>query len=156
MCRPLTILFLFLSCLFSKSAIAQDSSMFPPGGVPGEGVLTKEATNKEAVKVLSEYLQIPSLSGSEEEAALFLSDYCREKGLYITSLPSDNGSPNFAATLYPLSVDKPVIWLQHHMDVVPANTLENWRYEPFSGTVARDTIWGRGALDNKGQGSSAY
>lgn len=121
--------------------------MFPPAAVPAQ-----EAISKEAVKVLSEYLQISSLSGSEKEAALFLSDYCRQKGLYITTLPSDSSSPNFAATLYPLATDKPVIWLQHHMDVVPANTLENWRFEPFSGTVEQDTIWGRGALDNKGQG----
>ena len=109
-------------------------------------------TKDEAVKLLSTYLQIPSISGSEKVAGLFLSEYCREKGLYVTVLPADSGSFNFAATLYPLSVDKPVIWMQHHMDVVPANTLEEWKFSPFSGMVSNDTIWGRGALDNKGPG----
>lgn len=108
--------------------------------------------NAEAVSVLSEYLQIPSLSGEEQEAGDFMVDYCRKQGLYITRLPSDSGSLNFAATLYPLSYEKPVIWLQHHMDVVPAHDVDAWRFLPYSGQVHQDTIWGRGALDNKGQG----
>lgn len=108
--------------------------------------------NAEAVDLLSEYLQFKSLSGAEKEAGQFLADYCRQQGLHITALPASEGSMNFAATLYPLSVDKPVIWLQHHMDVVPANADERWTHEPFAGTVANDTIWGRGVLDNKGMG----
>ena len=35
-----------------------------------------------------------------------------------------------------------------HIDVVPASG--EWKYPPFSGTVAEDTIWGRGAQDDKG------
>lgn len=106
----------------------------------------------EAIKLLSRYLQIPSLSGAEKDAGLFLSNYCKEQGLYVTKLSSDSAGFNFAATIYPLSVDKPVIWLQHHIDVVPANTMEEWRFLPYSGHVHNDTIWGRGAIDNKGQG----
>lgn len=106
----------------------------------------------EAVQMLSRYLQFASISGNEQEAAEFLADYCRQQGLYITELPSIEGSMNFAATLYPLSEDKRVIWLQHHMDVVPATAGEVWKHEPFSGKVENDTIWGRGALDNKGMG----
>lgn len=38
-----------------------------------------------------------------------------------------------------------------HQDVVPveANTLHLWSAPPFDGTVQRDTIFGRGAIDNK-------
>jgi carboxypeptidase PM20D1 len=106
----------------------------------------------EAVSLLSAYLQFPSVSGEELEAAQFLMSYCQAQGLHITQFPADDGSMNFAATLYPLSVDKPVIWLQHHMDVVPASEDEAWKHPPFAGRVYRDTIWGRGALDNKGMG----
>ena len=42
---------------------------------------------------------------------------------------------------------KPILLLAH-MDVVPA-TEENWRYPPFSGTVADGFVWGRGAMDDK-------
>ncbi|MCB0777808.1 MAG: M20/M25/M40 family metallo-hydrolase [Chitinophagaceae bacterium] len=42
--------------------------------------------------------------------------------------------------------------LMAHQDVVPAEdaATADWKYPPFSGTVAEDTIWGRGVVDNKG------
>lgn len=45
---------------------------------------------------------------------------------------------------------KPIL-IMAHMDVVPVkqNTAANWAYPPFSGVVADDYIWGRGALDMK-------
>lgn len=40
-----------------------------------------------------------------------------------------------------------------HMDVVDIEkeTLNEWKYEPFSGEIAEGKIWGRGARDNKCQ-----
>ena len=45
---------------------------------------------------------------------------------------------------------KPILILAH-MDVVPVKqeTIAKWTYPPFSGVVAEDHIWGRGALDMK-------
>lgn len=45
---------------------------------------------------------------------------------------------------------KPVLFMGH-MDVVPADdeTLDKWEYPPFSGAIADNQIWGRGALDDK-------
>ncbi len=45
---------------------------------------------------------------------------------------------------------KPIL-LMAHFDVVPINptTLDQWRYPPFDGKVAEQTIWGRGSLDDK-------
>lgn len=37
-----------------------------------------------------------------------------------------------------------------HVDVVPAGDESKWRFPPFSGTIAEDSIWGRGTLDDKG------
>lgn len=36
-----------------------------------------------------------------------------------------------------------------HYDVVPAPSPETWAYPPFSGELADDFVWGRGALDDK-------
>jgi carboxypeptidase PM20D1 len=36
-----------------------------------------------------------------------------------------------------------------HFDVVPTPDSANWKYKPFKGTIDRDTLWGRGALDDK-------
>jgi carboxypeptidase PM20D1 len=40
-----------------------------------------------------------------------------------------------------------IVLMSHH-DVVPAPG--EWRYPPFSGTIAEDAVWGRGAVDTKG------
>lgn len=47
---------------------------------------------------------------------------------------------------------KPLL-LTAHMDVVGVEkeTLNKWRYAPFSGEIAEGKIWGRGARDNKCQ-----
>lgn len=44
--------------------------------------------------------------------------------------------------------DKKPIVLMAHQDVVPAED-GNWKYPPFSGTIADGKIWGRGAMDCK-------
>ena len=44
--------------------------------------------------------------------------------------------------------DRDPIMLMNHHDVVEATG--NWKYPPFSGTVAEGKIWGRGTLDTKG------
>ena len=43
--------------------------------------------------------------------------------------------------------DRPII-LMAHQDVVPA-VGGDWKYEPFSGTIADGKVWGRGAMDCK-------
>lgn len=44
--------------------------------------------------------------------------------------------------------DKNPILLMSHQDVVEASG--NWKYPPFSGTIAEGKIWGRGTVDTKG------
>ena len=56
-----------------------------------------------------------------------------------------NGS--FILKLKGKSSKKPIM-LMNHYDVVKASG--NWKYPPFSGTIAQDKLWGRGTLDNKG------
>ena len=42
--------------------------------------------------------------------------------------------------------ENPILLMNHH-DVVEANG--QWKYPPFSGTIAEGKIWGRGTLDTK-------
>ena len=45
---------------------------------------------------------------------------------------------------------KPIV-LMGHLDVVPVieKNLPEWRQPPFSGNIVNDTVWGRGAIDDK-------
>lgn len=45
---------------------------------------------------------------------------------------------------------RPPVILQAHMDVVPADTADSWRHDPFAGAMEEGLVWGRGALDDKG------
>lgn len=47
---------------------------------------------------------------------------------------------------------KPIGFIAH-IDVVPveSGTEKEWRRPPFSGAIADGAVWGRGAMDNKGQ-----
>lgn len=47
----------------------------------------------------------------------------------------------------------PAILFCAHLDVVPAaeDSLDRWQRPPFSGEIAEEQVWGRGALDVKGQ-----
>lgn len=114
--------------------------------------LEKPARLNEAVDFLSSYVSIPSFTGNELGAGKYFAEYCQEQGLYLTYFSTDTASYNFAATLYPLSEDKPVVWFQHHIDVVPVAEEEIWHFDPFSGHVQGDTIYGRGVIDAKGLG----
>ena len=44
-------------------------------------------------------------------------------------------------------IKSPVLFMNHH-DVVEASG--KWKYEPFSGVIAENKLWGRGTLDDKG------
>ncbi len=43
----------------------------------------------------------------------------------------------------------PPIALAGHMDVVAAPDASEWRFPPYSGTIADGYVWGRGAIDDK-------
>jgi carboxypeptidase PM20D1 len=52
-----------------------------------------------------------------------------------------------------IDINKRPRLLMAHMDVVPVeeNTDHDWTHKPFSGDIAGGYIWGRGAIDMKGQ-----
>jgi len=98
--------------------------------------------------LLQKYIQIPSVSGEEKFAGDYIKSICKENGLVISSFGEENGNYNFAASIFPLSSQKPNIVLLNHIDVVPES--ENSQTKPFSGEILNGEVFGRGAVDNKG------
>lgn len=110
------------------------------------GTLSRE----EVSEILSEYISYASVTGNEKSAGQFLENICREKGLHVRIFSDNANSYNFAASLYPLEMNKPNVILLNHIDVVPEGDTTGWKHPPFSGVIIRDTIWGRGTADMKG------
>ena len=101
-------------------------------------------------ETLSEYIKIESISGNEKIAGEFLKNICKNNGLHITDMGTENGNYNFSASIYPLELGKPNIVFLNHIDVVPEGDLSKWEVAPYSGKITSNEIWGRGAWVNKG------
>lgn len=107
-------------------------------------------SREEASTILSEYIRHASVTGKEKPAGQFLENICRERGLHVRIFTDKADSYNFAASLYPLEMNKPNVILLNHIDVVPEGDTSRWKHPPFSGAIIGDTIWGRGTADMKG------
>ncbi|MGI9189486.1 MAG: M20/M25/M40 family metallo-hydrolase, partial [Longimicrobiaceae bacterium] len=112
------------------------------------------ALQEETARVLSEYLRIDTSNppGNELEGARFLKGILDREGIpaQITDTAELGANrANLYARLKGNGTQK-AIALVHHIDVVSAT--EGWTVEPFSGAIQDGYVWGRGALDMKGQG----
>ena len=81
---------------------------------------------------------------------VFFENVCKNKGLHIRNFSNTDSCYNFAASLFPLSDNRPNIIFLNHLDVVGVDDVKDWRKPPYSGVIEKDTLWGRGALDMKG------
>jgi len=86
--------------------------------------------------------------GNEGPCIAYIDRLLKQAGLTTTLLAKDPQRPNLIARLKGRGAVPPLL-LYGHVDVVSTQN-QKWLYDPFQGTVARDFIWGRGALDMKG------
>ncbi len=110
------------------------------------------ALGDEAAALLSQYLRINTTNppGHEMVAARWLAAVLRREGIEAQIFEPAPGKANLYARLRGDGSARPLILL-NHMDVVLASP-EYWQVDPFSGAVQGGYIWGRGALDMKGEG----
>jgi acetylornithine deacetylase/succinyl-diaminopimelate desuccinylase-like protein len=109
----------------------------------------------ETVRNLSAYLAINTTNppGNELAAARFLQQLLGREGIEAQILDTAElgaGRANLYARLRSSGAKK-AIALVNHLDVVPA-TAQFWSVDPFAGAVRDGYVWGRGALDMKGEG----
>jgi acetylornithine deacetylase/succinyl-diaminopimelate desuccinylase-like protein len=109
----------------------------------------------EAVRNLSAYLAINTTNppGNELAGARFLQQLLARDGIEAQILDTAELGPG-RANLYARlrgSGGKKAVALVSHIDVVPVNR-DSWTVDPFAGTIRDGYVWGRGALDMKGEG----
>jgi acetylornithine deacetylase/succinyl-diaminopimelate desuccinylase-like protein len=104
----------------------------------------------EAVEILRSYIRINTTNppGNELEAARFLEGIVRKEGIEAMVYESAPLRGNLMAVCPGTNKAKPLILL-NHMDVVPAER-DKWDLDPFEGIVKDGYIYGRGAMDMKG------
>ena len=109
------------------------------------------ALGDEATALLSQYLRINTTNppGNEIVAARWLAEVLRREGIEARIFEPAPGKANLYARLSGDGSARPIILL-NHMDVVLASP-EFWTVDPFSGVIRDGYVWGRGALDMKGE-----
>lgn len=116
-----------------------------------------DAVAADAVTLFQEFLRIPSVSttgvstGSYRKAADWLAAQLVERlGAEVEEVEASPGKPVVVATLRGQDESLPVLLLNSHYDVVPAD-LDHWDVDPFSAELSEDgtRIYGRGTQDMK-------
>jgi len=104
----------------------------------------------EAVGLLQQLLRLNTVNppGNETIAAELLRDYLEANGVEVELYGRVPGRMNLVARLR--GGDGPSLSFLSHTDTVVANPAE-WSRDPWSGDLAHDHVWGRGALDMKNQ-----
>lgn len=110
------------------------------------------AYEKLAVEQMVRYLQLDTSNppGNELRTASFFRDWFAAEGIPVEVFEIAPGRVNLIARLKGSGTHRPLILL-NHMDVVTA-VPSRWRVDPFSGALLDGYVYGRGAIDMKGEG----
>ncbi|MDX6398337.1 MAG: hypothetical protein QOJ43_1745 [Gaiellaceae bacterium] len=112
--------------------------------------MADDSLRDEAVGLLQQLLRLNTVNppGNETLAAELLRDYLEANGVEVELLARTPERANLVARLRGGS--GPSLCLLSHTDTVVADPRE-WSRDPWSGDLADDHVWGRGALDMKSQ-----
>ena len=110
--------------------------------------------NTEIIGLLSELVEIPSISSLEEnqkdvlESANYISDMFEKVGLKSKVTSSKNSKP---AVLAQTEIDpsKKTVLLYAHHDVQPVGDINKWNTDPFKPEIIDGRLFARGSGDNK-------
>jgi acetylornithine deacetylase/succinyl-diaminopimelate desuccinylase-like protein len=105
----------------------------------------------EVTELLQELIRVDTTNppGNETAAAELLRAYLEDSGVACELYAKIPERANLVARI-PGSGDGPTLLFLSHTDVVLADAAE-WSADPFGGELRDGEVWGRGALDMKGQ-----
>ncbi len=102
-----------------------------------------QALRNDVAQILSQLVQIPSLSGEEEQVIQALQ---RLSEPYADEVRVD-GLGNL---LVRIGSGPKILAFDAHIDVVDVGDERQWTVPPFSGLIRDGQVWGRGSVDQKG------
>jgi acetylornithine deacetylase/succinyl-diaminopimelate desuccinylase-like protein len=106
---------------------------------------------QEATELLQELIRVETVNppGNETRAAELLREYLGDHGVESELYAKVPERANLVARI-PGTGTGPRLVLLSHTDTVLADPAE-WKLDPWSGELREGQVWGRGALDMKGQ-----
>jgi len=109
-----------------------------------------EALRDETVELLQELIRLDTVNppGNETRAAELLRSYLEDNGVRCELFAKVPERANLVARIR--GGEGPRLLLLSHTDTVLADAAE-WQVDPWSGELREHHVWGRGALDMKGQ-----
>src|SRR6202167_794806 len=114
------------------------------------------ANEQRHVDELIEFLRIPSISADPAHAAdvrrnaEYLAAAARTAGFQHSEIIETKGHPAVYAERM-VDPKLPTALIYGHHDVQPVDPLDEWRTSPFEPEVRDGNLYGRGAVDDKGQ-----
>ncbi len=113
-----------------------------------------DARRDEFVTLLQDLVRIPSVNPSpewEKPLAQFVAQYMHGLGMDVRRHEPEHDRVSNLARLAGTGGTSPIPNLLYyaHLDTVPAGDVRNWRFPPFSATIAEGRLFGRGAKDCK-------
>jgi len=105
---------------------------------------------------LKDFVRFPTISsqpghaGDLKKCATWLANHLRRIGLESVRVIPTRGHPIVHAA-WQRAQGRPTVLVYGHYDVLPADPIEEWRTPPFEATVRGESLYGRGACDDKGQ-----
>jgi acetylornithine deacetylase/succinyl-diaminopimelate desuccinylase-like protein len=111
---------------------------------------TRPTLRDETTALLQRLIRFNTVNppGNELEAQRFLKDYLEDAGFHCELVGASAERPNLIARLGDPSGRR--LCYLCHVDTVLANP-DEWQVDPWSGELREGFVWGRGALDMKGQ-----
>ena len=108
-----------------------------------------EKIKKEIINFTKKLVRIHSQGGidSEKEIAKFIFEKLKNFG-FSPKIIGPKEHPSVICFLKKPGAKK-IIWLESHLDTVPAGDLSKWKYPPFRGVIKGGKMYGRGVADSK-------
>jgi succinyl-diaminopimelate desuccinylase len=104
-----------------------------------------------AVAIAQTLIRCPSVTPAEGGALDALGKILQDAGYEVHRVPfSDANTPDIDNLFAKIGSGAPHFTFAGHTDVVPPGDPASWAHPPFSGEIAGDELFGRGACDMKG------
>ena len=122
-----------------------------------EALKYAQSHQAEMLAALQDLLRIPSISTLPEhdddiqQAAQWIADKLSQIGAEHIKIMPTAGKPVVYGDWLHAGPDAPTVLIYGHYDVQPVDPVDEWLTAPFEPTVKGDSLYCRGASDDKGQ-----